>query len=127
MKNNFTGICIITNDVTKLAQFYSKVLETRTEENEIHAFVETEGGSLAIYSKTAAEQDMGFEFDKYWGSGNMCLQFTVNDVDLEYQRLNKMGVKLVNKPKTYPWGSRSFQFRDPDGNIVTFVCRIRQG
>ena len=43
-------------------------------------------------------------------------------VDAEYERLKALGVEFVKLPKTHPWGSRSFWFRDLDGNIVDFVC-----
>ena len=45
-------------------------------------------------------------------------------MDKEYDRINKIGVEFVAMPKTYPWGNRAMQFRDPDGNIITFACKI---
>jgi len=29
-------------------------------------------------------------------------------------------LKTLNEPTTHSWGARSFQFRDPDGNILNF-------
>ena len=124
MPKHFGGICIITEDVKRLAKFYSQILETEAEENDVHSFVQTKGAGLTIYSKSAAEKDMGFNFDEYWGSGNIIIEFGVDDVDKEYDRINKLGVDFVAIPKTYPWGNRAMQFRDPDGNIITFACRI---
>jgi uncharacterized glyoxalase superfamily protein PhnB len=120
----FGGICIITEDVSSLAEFYSKLLQAEAEGNDVHSFVETDGAGLAIYSKEAARRDMGFDFSKHWGSGNITLQFMVDDVDSEYERIKKLGVEIEIEPTDYPWGSRSMQVRDPDGNIITFACRI---
>ena len=71
----FTGICIITENVRKLAKFYSEILGAEAEEDDVHSIVSTEGAGLAIYSKKAAEADMVFDFDRYWGAGNITLQF----------------------------------------------------
>lgn len=116
------GICLITEDVLKLAEFYEKVLQTTSERNEIHTFVDIEGGSLAIYSKAAAIKDMGFNFDKYCGTGMCTFGFSVGNVDNEYERLKalNLNIEFITVPTTYPWGARAMHFRDPDGNIVCF-------
>jgi uncharacterized glyoxalase superfamily protein PhnB len=119
-----TGICIITENVRKMAEFYSKVLKVEAEMNDVHSFVKTEHTGLALYSKHAAERDMGFDFSKYWGSGNICLEFPVEDVDSEYERLKKLDVEFVATPKTHSWGNRAMQFRDFDGNIITFASWV---
>lgn len=106
-----------------MAEFYSKVLEVEAEMNDVHSFVQTEHASLTLYSKQAAERDMGFDFSEHWGAGNFCIEFPVEDVDSEYERLEKLGVEFVATPKTYPWGNRAMQFRDVDGNIITFASR----
>ncbi len=120
----FTGISIITENVGKLAKFYAEILKTEAEENDIHSVIETDGVGLVIYSKSAAERDMGFDFSRHWGSGNITLQFMVDDVDAEYERIKAMGVEFVAEPTTHPWGSRAMQFRDLDGNIITFAQRL---
>ncbi|MCX5515807.1 glyoxalase [Kaistia algarum] len=45
-------------------------------------------------------------------------EFQVADIDVEYARL-KDRVPLVHELKTMPWGNRTFQFRDPEGNAVS--------
>jgi uncharacterized glyoxalase superfamily protein PhnB len=51
---------------------------------------------------------------------NVILSFNIDDVDTEFQRLHSLGVDIINEPKTHPWGARSFQFKDPDGNVMNF-------
>lgn len=116
----FADVCIITEDVTALAEFYAAILQSKSEGNEVHAFIETDGAGLALYLKQAAEDDMKFDFTRHWGAGSVTLGFNVNDADAEYARLRKLGVDFITEPRTYPWGARSFHFRDPDGNIVCF-------
>lgn len=117
---NFSDICIITDDVLKLVQFYVTVFNAEADGDEIHSTVVANGFGIAIYAKKAAEADMGFDFSEYWGSGNFTIGCNVDDVDYEYERLQKLNVRFVTSPKTYPWGARSFHFRDPDGNIICF-------
>jgi len=38
----------------------------------------------------------------------------------EYKRLLSLGAQMLNEPTTHPWGARSFQIKDPDGNILNF-------
>lgn len=119
------GICIITEDVPKLAHFYEKILQTKIDINDIHVDIPLDGGGITIYSKSAAEKDMEFDFTKYHGTGMVKITFFVEDVDAEFERLNalNMNVEFIAVPTTYPWGARSMHFRDLDGNIVCFVCR----
>ena len=42
------------------------------------------------------------------------LEFEVDNVDSWYQRLRKLGVRFIDKPKN-AWGEREARFRDPDG------------
>lgn len=53
------------------------------------------------------------------------LEFLVDDVDAEYERLLSQGVKIENPPVTYPWGWRAFGFKDPDGSNIDFVQKVR--
>lgn len=118
---NLFGICLITQDVTRLSSFYQTVLQVKAEGSDIHVNIHTEGCSLAIYDREAAERDMGFDFREFWGTGGTTLMFRVPDVDAEYERLKTVVPSFMTMPTTYPWGARAFHFRDPDGNIVDFV------
>ena len=116
----FSDICIITENVSRLARFYESVFRTKAEGDDIHSSLSTDGAGIAIYSKKAAESDMCFDFSKYWGSGNYTIGYNVEDVDQEYERLKSLKVDFVTTPTIWPWGARSVHFRDPDGNIICF-------
>ena len=46
------------------------------------------------------------------------LEWVVDDVDAEYERLKPIVSNWEQDPTLMPWGNRSILFRDPDGNLV---------
>lgn len=46
------------------------------------------------------------------------IEFLVDDVDTEYDRIRQVATDFVNEPTTMPWGNRSLLLRDPDGKLV---------
>ena len=115
------GFGLITGNVRRLAAFYTEVLRCPAKGDDIHTEIKCEGLSFVLYDKAAAIADMAFSFADSMGYGHTAISFRVEDVDAEYARLRQLGVALMTRPHTYPWGARSVHFRDPDGNIVTFV------
>lgn len=118
----FLGICLVTDDVPALARFYDRALQTESDIDPIHTSIQTQGASLAIYSRRAAERDMQLFFDRR--PGGFTLQFLVDDVQKQWERLKTLGVEIVREPTVYPWGSRSMQCKDPDGNLITFASPV---
>ncbi len=119
----FAGICLITTSVPLLTQFYTQVLGVPAEGDESHAELQTAGASIAIFSIDGMEQ-MAPQSMQGAGHGSFTIGIQVDDVDAEYERLSRLGVEIVKLPASYPWGSRSFWFRDPDGNIVDFFALL---
>ena len=56
----------------------------------------------------------------------MIIEFLVDDVDREYERLTALVEQWVQKPTTMPWGNRSILFRDPDGNLVNLFTPVTE-
>jgi uncharacterized glyoxalase superfamily protein PhnB len=52
------------------------------------------------------------------------IEFQVDDVDAEHERLQELDVEIVAPPTTHPWGRRAMQFLDPDGNVITFYTAV---
>ena len=52
----FRGICLITNDVLKLRDFYTIVLGVAAEGDSEHVELHTEGASIAIFSTNGMER-----------------------------------------------------------------------
>lgn len=120
----FAGICIITDNVSRLSDFYKKVLQAAAEGDDTHVTIQTNGVGMAIFSKNGME-DMVAGSTKYTGNSSSVLMFEVEDVDAEYERLKTMNIEFIMLPTTYPWGSRALWFKDPDGNIVDFYTKVK--
>ena len=84
--------------------------------------IDTDVGRLVLCNIDIAEE-MATGVLLPGSNRSVMLQFTVEDVDEEYERLERIGVELIKHPTTQPWGSRSVWFRDPDGNAIDLYCR----
>jgi catechol 2,3-dioxygenase-like lactoylglutathione lyase family enzyme/predicted SnoaL-like aldol condensation-catalyzing enzyme len=122
----FNGICIITQDVQKLRNFYRDVLQTDPEGDDVFATFSTAAATLSLFTEQGMEQ-MAPNSMKGAGHGGYTLEFEVEDVDREYQRLTQLNIPIVKSPTTQSWGRRSVWFRDPDGNIVNFYAVLDGG
>jgi catechol 2,3-dioxygenase-like lactoylglutathione lyase family enzyme len=121
MMRSFHGVCLITRDVRRLREFYEEVLQVRAEGDDVFASFPTAGAQLSIFSQQGMEQ-MALGSTNQAGNGSCALEFEVEDVDREYERLKAMNVPIAKPPTTQPWGLRSVWFRDPDANMVNFYA-----
>ena len=117
--------CLITNDVTRLVEFYRRVLliPPKTASTE-YADFPTGVGVLAIFSAKAQEKYIPGSAEPA-SNRSAILEFRVDDVDKEYARLKGLVKDWVKPPTNQPWGTRSIYFRDPDGNLVDFFAPIK--
>jgi len=121
-----TSVRVITGDVARLVDFYEQAtgLGARWLAAE---FAELVGPSCTL--AIGGVQTMAL-----FGAGaavpgsnrSAVLEFLVEDVDREYDRLARLAVapEFVQEPTTMPWGNRSLLFRDPDGNLVNFFTPL---
>lgn len=108
----FGEVCLETNDVIKMADFYRKILGISSDcKDEVHQFIITEGTALTVYNSGEVKNN---------GNQNISLAFTVGDVDAEYERLRQLGIAVMEPPKLQPWGAKNMRFCDPDGNQIYF-------
>ena len=119
----FNGICIITQNVDRLCAFYREILKLEPEEGNIFEIIPAEGADLSIFSSERTEK-MAPGCLKGAGYGSYTIEFEVEDVDHEFERLKAMNVEIFKPPTTQSWGRRSVWFRDPDGNIVNFYANV---
>ena len=117
------SVCIITQDVRGLRDFYQSVLEVAAEGNDVFVVFSTPGADLSLFS-TQNLEEMAPGLMNGSGAGSCFLEYEVEDVDKEYERLKALHVKVVKPPTTQPWGVRSVWFRDTDGNIVNFYAHV---
>jgi predicted enzyme related to lactoylglutathione lyase len=121
MVAQFTDLCLISDDVLKLVDFYERLFDvTASEKGTYHASLSIGGLWLTIDATQIPDVAPAFSYVNGKASDNVLLSFNVVDVDAEYCRIPDLGAVVLNEPTTHPWGARSFQFRDPDGNIINF-------
>lgn len=117
------SIRIITSDVDRLVSFYELVTgATAIRPAPVFANVVTGSATLAIGS-TATVAMLGDRAPKPGANDSVIIEFMVDDVDAEFERLRGSLDDIVLEPSTMPWGNRSTMFRDPDGNLVNLFSR----
>lgn len=114
--------CLITGKFTQLVDFYQDVLEISPRvSNGVYAEFPTGTGVLAIFAAEAQERYIpGSALSA--SNRSAILEFKVTNVDEEFMRLHKFVKDWVKAPTNQPWGTRSFYFRDPDGNLIDFFA-----
>ncbi len=114
------GICIHTNNVPRLVDFYSKLLCVKAEGDDTHSVLGESG--LAIWNPGTIDENRFKKNERFF-----TLMFEVENVDNEYERLkhSDMQIVFISQPTTYPWGCRAFGFKDPDGNNIDFLSPKR--
>ena len=122
----FVSTRIITADVRRLVDFYEMVTEVPAVwGNELFAEIPTPVGVLAIGSdKTVPLFGQGSAEPA--ANRSAIIEFIVDDVDAEYERLRGSVGDLVTAPTTMPWGNRALLFRDPDGNLVNMFTPVTE-
>lgn len=90
----------------------------------VYAEFRTGAGVLAIFTAKAQEQYIPGSA-KAASNQSAILEFKVTNVDAEYVRLQRIVKTWVKPPTNQPWGTRSFYFRDPDGNLVDFYAPLK--
>ena len=115
---NFASIRVVTDDVQGMADFYEKITGVPARwGNDLFAEIVTSGGTLAIAHSRTMEL-FGAGAAHAADNRSVIVEFLVDDVDREYEKLRGADVEVVLEPTTQPWGNRSTLFRDPDGNLV---------
>ncbi|WP_168122546.1 VOC family protein [Paenibacillus sp. HB172176] len=115
---NFASVRIITDDVDRLVEFYEEVLAVSAERlAPVFAELLVSSCTLAIgHSQTT--QLFGADSAAAAQNHTVILEFRVENIEAEYERLKSIVQDWVMEPTTMPWGNRSILFRDPDGNLV---------
>lgn len=118
---------IVTDDVAGLAAFYARLIGTPVALNDY--YVEVPAGPMSVgFSKrrfTEYAEDQAGPSGRPGGQDRIVLDFLVDDVDQEFERIDGLGVDWVLEPTTQPWGNRSMVLRDPEGNLVNVFSRTK--
>ena len=125
MKNmNLVSIRIITADIKRLVQFFEKATGLTAQWfTADFAELRTNSFTLAIGS-TQTLALFGDNIAQPASNKSVIIEFLVENVDAEYEKIKDLTDDIVQKPTTMPWGNRSLLFRDPDGNLINFFTPV---
>jgi catechol 2,3-dioxygenase-like lactoylglutathione lyase family enzyme len=123
---NLLSIRIITANVNGLVKFYEQVTGMPViQYTPDFAELQTQSATLAIGSTNTLQFFGGEEIAKAAQNRSAIIEFKVDDVEQDYERLaDFLKPYIVQKPTTMPWGNKSLLFRDPDGNLVNLFTPV---
>jgi len=121
---DLASIRIITDDLDRLVDFYEQVTGVSAERPApVFAELVLPSATLAI-GDSQTVQLFGAGSARAADNHTVIIEFQVDDVDAEYQRLTPHVDDWVQEPTTMPWGNRSVLFRDPDNNLVNLYTPV---
>ena len=123
---DLVSIRMITDDLERLVQFYEQVTGIKAVRyTPVFAELIMPSFTLAI-GHTQTTQLFGEDSARPADNHTVIIEFRVDSVDSEYERLKPLVTDWVQEPTTMPWGNRSILFRDPDGNLVNFFTPVTE-
>lgn len=124
---DFASIRIITDDLDRAVGFYEQVTGAiAVRLAPVFAELRLPSCTLA-FGHTQTTKLFGENSARPADNHTVIIEFLVDDVDGEYQRLEPLVADWVQEPTTMPWGNRSILFRDPDGNLVNLFTPVTEG
>jgi catechol 2,3-dioxygenase-like lactoylglutathione lyase family enzyme len=123
---DLASIRVITDDLERVVQFYERITGVAAVRyTPVFAELNMPSCTLAI-GHTQTTQLFGTDSARPADNHTVIIEFRVEDVDSEYERLKSLVDDWVQEPTTMPWGNRSILFRDPDGNLVNFFTPVTE-
>lgn len=115
---------IITKDIKQTVLFYEKAVGL-TAQWYTEDFAELSANSITIaIGSTRTMKLFGENLTESTGNKTTIIEFLVDDVDAEFDRIKELTTSIVQEPTTMPWGNRSLLFQDPDGNLINFFTPV---
>jgi predicted enzyme related to lactoylglutathione lyase len=115
---DFASIRMISDDLEPVVRFYEKVTEVPAVWPAPPVFAEVHLPSCTIAFGHTQTAQLFNNSARPADNHTVIIEFLVDDVDKEFERLKTIVSEWVQEPTTMPWGNRSILFRDPDGNLV---------
>ncbi len=121
----FASIRMITDDPQRMVQFYEQVTGVSAVWP-APVFAELRLPSCTIAFGAAQTAQLFNNAARPADNHTVIIEFQVDDVDKEYERLKTLVSEWVQQPTTMPWGNRSALLRDPDGNLVNLFAPVTE-
>ena len=122
---DFASVRMITDDPQRVVQFYEQVTGVSAVWP-APVFAELRLPSCTIAFGPAQTAQLFNNAARPADNHTVIIEFQVDDVDKEYERLKTLVSEWVQEPTTMPWGNRSILFRDPDGNLVNLFTPVTE-
>ncbi|MFC1579724.1 VOC family protein [Thermodesulfobacteriota bacterium] len=113
--------CITTEKVEETRDFYVNHFDARVT-FDCGWYVNLEIGRETSQLQFMAPQQPG---QKACDPVGLTYNFSVEDVDLEYEKLTKGGLLPVMPLEDHPWGDRGFAVQDPNG-VTLYIYSERE-
>ena len=142
MIKNFRNACVVVGNLEKSLKFYRDILGLKVFRvyNIAGEYPEKAMGVKGIKltyvklrtPKQPKNSPAVFELH-YWRKPKVAkkerynhISFTVEDIDREYKRLSRQGVRFISQPLRAPHGKTKICFGyDPDNNLIEFVQDLK--
>src|SRR5450755_2664214 len=117
---------MITDDLERVVQFYEQVTGVEAVRyTPVFAELIMPSFTLAI-GHTQTTQLFGEDSARPADNHTVIIEFRVDDVDSEYERLKPLVGDWVQEPTTMPWEIGAILLSDPDDNLVNCFTPVTE-
>jgi predicted enzyme related to lactoylglutathione lyase len=110
---------LVTDDVAAVARFYAALVDTPVVTNDYYVEVATPAQRIGVSRTQYSDLTEGScQPPAGVGLGAVILDFAVDDLDAEHDRIWGLNVDWLMLPTLQPWGRRSMMLRDPEGHLI---------
>jgi catechol 2,3-dioxygenase-like lactoylglutathione lyase family enzyme len=104
---SLTGLTLHVRDVERSREFYERIPGARLHSHRPGQFAlfSIGGGLLGLLQL---------------GRTGFHVELSTKDLDAAHARIREAGLEPAGPPSRRPWGERTFQLADPDGNLLEF-------
>ena len=117
------SIRIITADLDTMVAFYEQVTGVSAS-RPAPVFAELHFRSCTLALGDVSTAALFNNAASAAANQSSIIEWIVDDVDAEFERLKPIVSHWEQTPTQMPWGNKSILFRDPDGNLVNLFTPL---
>lgn len=117
------SVRLITADLEAMVAFYEQVTGVQASWP-APVFAELRFSSCTLALGAASTAALFNDAALPAANRTSIVEWVVDDVVAEYERLQPIVDRWEQEPTLMPWGNRSILFRDPDGNLVNLFTPV---
>jgi len=119
MIDKLSGVILWTEDLKKMSEFYTNVLNLKPNsvKSNYIVFSWVNGNETFKFSIGSHPKVSGKSNDSY----RIMINFNVDNIYEEIEHLKKYDVQIIREPEKEKWGGIVASFLDPDRNIIQLL------